>query len=321
MRAIRQRGSVTIASWLIVSAVATLSLGACGRQPANPARGAEADALRALSVCSAERLADEGEFLRRGARRQRRPGALQPRLRVRTASGGSRTPFRRAFASGQSTRCSPRWRCSVGNAGKVKLTASLDAYYSRDDDDVIASRGVAALLAPVTHGECRPGDVTERAARRSATERSARARTPAADGAVRRGAAPLRRSRSAHRSDTRRRGRTPAVSRTAPSIHGAARPRTRRPRAPQTAASAMLFGEQQLPGTRGGAGLVENRLFGGQNALPPLDSELHRDGAAVDPQTVRRAAARAPRGLEQHPAVEALERGREGQRTARVRPP
>ena len=100
MRAIRQRGSVTIASWLIVSAVATLSLGACGRQPANPARGAEADALRALSV-RAERLADEDEFS--GAVLVANGGQVLFSHAYGLADRARRitTPFRRAFASGR----------------------------------------------------------------------------------------------------------------------------------------------------------------------------------------------------------------------------
>jgi hypothetical protein len=58
IRAIRDRGSAAVAGALIVSAAPSLFLTACGHQPKLAVRGAEADALRALSV-RADRLAGE----------------------------------------------------------------------------------------------------------------------------------------------------------------------------------------------------------------------------------------------------------------------
>src|SRR5918994_4534137 len=60
-RAIRDRTRAAVAGVLIVSAVASLLLTACDGQQKTAVRGAEADALKALSVRAAE-IADAGLF-------------------------------------------------------------------------------------------------------------------------------------------------------------------------------------------------------------------------------------------------------------------
>jgi CubicO group peptidase (beta-lactamase class C family) len=108
LRAIRGRGSAVVAGALIVSAAPSLFLIACGQQPKIAVRGAEADALRALSF-RADRLAGEDKF--GGAvlvakdgrvlfsraygladRKRRIPNTLRTRFRTPTARSCARSP-------------------------------------------------------------------------------------------------------------------------------------------------------------------------------------------------------------------------------------
>ena len=152
IRAIRDRGSAAVAGALIVSAALSLFLTACGHQPKLAVRGAEADALRALSV-RADRLAGEDEF--GGAvlvakdgrmlfsraygladRKRRIPNTLRTRFRI-----GSMNKMFTAVAILQ-----------LVEAGKVKLTAPLGTYLPDYPNREVATKVTIHQLLTHTGG-------------------------------------------------------------------------------------------------------------------------------------------------------------------------
>jgi D-alanyl-D-alanine carboxypeptidase len=143
---------VAVAGALIVSAPLSLFLAACGHQPTTAARGAEADALRAL-VARAERLAGDDDFS--GAvlvakdgrvlfshayglanRRRRIPNTIRTRFRI-----GSMNKMFTAVAILQ-----------LVAAGKVKLTAPLGKYLPDYPNREVATKVTIHQLLTHTGG-------------------------------------------------------------------------------------------------------------------------------------------------------------------------
>ena len=151
-RAIRDRTSAAVAGVLIVSALPSLLLTACDGQQKTAVRGAEADALKALSVRAAE-IADAGLFsgavlLARHDRvlfshaygladRERRiPNTVRTRFRI-----GSMNKMFTAVAILQ-----------LVEVGKVKLTAPLGTYLPDYPNREVATKVTIHQLLTHTGG-------------------------------------------------------------------------------------------------------------------------------------------------------------------------